>query len=283
MTSVAAHLLLLAASVASDQFAEFDGARVHYTVEGGGPVSILQIHGWACDATFWRLQTPEFVKEQYRVIAVDLPGHGQSEAPRNVDYSIERFAGAVTAVIKHAAVDKAVVIGHSMGVPVAVKVLQDNPAVVQSVVAVDGPIWKFQRTTVPQWLRNMQRDYRTIAAGFIDSMFVQSTPLFLRAEIKRKMLLTPSWVGLSALMVMGASKVWLEPPATVPVLAVMAGRRPKDDRKRLHQEVFRNLRYELFEDAGHFVMMEHPERFNKLVLSFLHSVPQLHTTVNSTH
>ncbi len=276
-------LVLAAALLAADQFADLNGSKVHYTVDGEGPVAIVEIHGWTCNASFWRLQTAAFAKE-YRVISIDLPGHGQSDAPNGIDYTIEHFADGVEAVLKHAAVERAVVIGHSMGVPVAVKVLRDNPAVVQALVAVDGPIWKFKRATVPPWLLQMQRDYRTTAGNFIDSMFVTNTPLFLRAEIKRKMLLTSPYVGVNALQVMGNSDVWLKGPVKAPVLAITATRRARyDDRKRQHQEVFANLQYEFWGEAGHFLMMEQPERFNRLVLGFVHSVTELHTTTSATH
>lgn len=270
--------LLVFSLLASDVFADQpDGTRIHYLSEGEGPAAIIQIHGWACNATFWRMQSPAFAKERYRVISIDLPGHGQSSAPPGVDYTIEHFANAVTAVIKHAGVERAVVIGHSMGSPVGLKAMQDNPSVIHALVAVDGPIWKVKRTTTPPWLLEMKRDYRKSASGFIDSMFVDRTPLFLRAEIKRKMLLTEPHVGLSALMVMGNSDVFLKPAAAKPVLAIMAGRRPRDGRKQQHQEVFRNLRYDLWEEAGHFLMMEQPERFNRQVLEFLQTIPELHT------
>lgn len=277
---------MLLAAAATDQFAELpSGAKVHYTVEGEGPVSVVEIHGWACNATFWRLQAPALTKEQYRVISVDLPGHGQSEAPNGVDYTIEYFAQGVTAVLKHAGVTHAVLMGHSMGVPVAVRVFRDNPAIVDAIVALDGPIWKARRTTPQPWLKDLQRDYRGVATRFIESMFVTNTPLFVRAEIKRKMLLTPPHVGISAMQVMGASDVWLKGPVRIPVLAVVATRRATryDDRKRLHQDVFPNMQYEFWGEAGHFLMMEQPDRFNRLLVGFLHSVPGLHSLTPTTH
>lgn len=279
--------LLLAAAAANDQFAELpDGSKVHYTVDGEGPVAVVQIHGWACNATFWRLQTPPLAQQQFRVISVDLPGHGQSDAPAGIDYTIEHFARGVAAVLKHAGVQRAALMGHSMGVPVAVRVFRDHPALVEAIIALDGPIWKVKRTSPQPWLRDLQRDYRKTASTFIESMFVNTTPLFVRAEIKRKMLLTPQHVGISALQVMGTSDVWLKGPVRIPVLAVTATRRSGsriDERKRLHQDVFPNLRYELWGEAGHFLMMEQPERFNRLLLDFLHSVPGLHNPTPPTH
>lgn len=272
------------ALLADDRSAPFEDGQLHYTVDGRGPGDLILIHGWTCNASFWRLQIPELAK-QYRVISIDLPGHGSSDAPAGVDYTIEHFAAGVEAVMRHAGVERAALFGHSMGLPVAMKVLQDRPEAVVAIVAVDGPIWKFQRKTVPQWLKDMQRDYKTVAGNFIESMFTAQTPLFTRAEIKRKMLLTPPHVGLSAMLVMGASDVWLRGAATVPVLAVMAGAKSNgaDGRKALHYEMFRNLQYEVWPEAGHFLMMEQPARFNRLALDFLHSVSALHTVPSVTN
>lgn len=281
-----AALCLLAAALAlgDDRSAPFLGGQLHYTVDGHGSADLILIHGWTCNASFWRLQIPELAK-QYRVISIDLPGHGSSDAPSGVDYTIEHFADGVDAVMRHAGVERAALVGHSMGLPVAMKVLQNRPEVVLAIVAVDGPIWKFQRKTVPQWLKDMQRDYKTVAGNFIESMFTAQTPLFTRAEIKRKMLLTPAHVGLSAMIVMGASDVWLRGATAVPALAVMAGRKGTgaDGRRALHAEVFRNLRYEVWPEAGHFLMLEQPVRFNQLVLDFLHTVSALHTTTNTSN
>ncbi|BDC51702.1 carboxylesterase [Bryobacterales bacterium F-183] len=283
---LSAFLLLFATSLAQaeDRSAPFQGGQLHYTVDGHGSSDLILIHGWTCNASFWRLQIPELSKH-YRVISIDLPGHGASDAPASTSYTIEHFAEGVDAVMRHAAVERAALFGHSMGLPVAMKVLQNRPDAVLAIVAVDGPIWKFQRRTVPQWLKDMQRDYKTVAGNFIESMFTSQTPLFVRAEIKRKMLLTPPHVGLSAMIVMGASDVWLRGATTVPVLALMAGRKSggADGRKSLHSEVFRNLRYEVWQEAGHFLMMEQPERFNRAVLDFLHTVSALHSQPSASN
>jgi len=286
--ALSAFFLLLAFQVLGatpapeERFADLNGAKIHYTSYGEGTSAVVLIHGWACNASFWRLQTPALA-EAYRVIAVDLPGHGQSDAPEKTDYTIEHFADGVLAALKHAGVERAVLAGHSMGVPVAARVWRRNPMMVQGLIAVDGPIWKVQRTPstpASKTVKDMQRDYRPNASNLIESMFVNNTPLFLRAEIKRKMLLTPIHVGLNALEVMGQSDVWIKGGAIrTPVLAITATRRTRgvDDRKRLHQEVFPNLQhFELWGEAGHFLMMEQPARFNRTVLDFLlHNVPGL--------
>ena len=108
--------LCLAAAEAPSRFATLDGARVHYKSYGAGKEAVVFIHGWTCDLTFWRTQAP--VYEKRRSLLIDLPGHGASDKPQ-VSYSQELFARAVEAVMRDAGVEKAVLVGHSMGGPVA--------------------------------------------------------------------------------------------------------------------------------------------------------------------
>lgn len=115
--------------------AVLDGAKVHYTAAGSGPVTIVLIHGWTCDHTFWDAQIPA-LKERYKVLAVDLPGHGRSgPAP---DYSMRRFARAVNAVLEKEKVRKAVLAGHSMGGAVMLEFARLYPEKVLAIVAVDA-------------------------------------------------------------------------------------------------------------------------------------------------
>src|ERR1700752_2619966 len=59
------------------RFAKLEGARVHYVNYGKGDEALVLIHGWTQNVDSWRDQIPDFAKH-YRVIAIDLPGHGQS-------------------------------------------------------------------------------------------------------------------------------------------------------------------------------------------------------------
>src|SRR6266567_2222626 len=83
-------LILLLFSAASLFAADvtYDGAKVHYESYGKGTDAVVFIHGWTCDLTFWRGQSP--VYEKHRSLLIDLPGHGQSAKPE-VAYTQERF------------------------------------------------------------------------------------------------------------------------------------------------------------------------------------------------
>jgi len=54
-----------------------DGTPISYEISGTGEPALLFVHGWSCDARYWRVQVPHFSKK-HRVIILDLAGHGHS-------------------------------------------------------------------------------------------------------------------------------------------------------------------------------------------------------------
>src|SRR3989442_725779 len=118
-----------------------DNARIHYVNYGKGSEALVLIHGWTCNLDNWRDQAPEFAKRN-RVIAIDLPGHGQSDKPK-ITYSMDLFARAVDAVLRDAKVKRAVLVGHSMGTPVGRQFYRKYPEKTLAIVIVDGPLRPF--------------------------------------------------------------------------------------------------------------------------------------------
>ena len=119
--TLVATLILLALTVSArsaqveSHFAKFGTTKVHYLNRGKGNSALVFIHGWTCNADFWKLQMQDF--PSLRLIAIDLVGHGQSDKPR-VDYTMDYFARSIDAVLTDAKVKHAVLVGHSMGTPV---------------------------------------------------------------------------------------------------------------------------------------------------------------------
>jgi pimeloyl-ACP methyl ester carboxylesterase len=116
--------------------ANVDGANIHWTSKGSGPAMIF-VHGWTCDESSWGGQVPTFSKG-YRVITLDLPGHGKSDLPKDGKFSMALFARAVEAVRSEAKVERAVLVGHSMGTPVIRTYATMYPSRVAGLVLVDG-------------------------------------------------------------------------------------------------------------------------------------------------
>jgi pimeloyl-ACP methyl ester carboxylesterase len=74
--------------------ASVDGVAIHSTSRGSGPKVVVFVHGWTCDESSWREQVP-FFEKNYRVITLDLPGHGKSGSPKSGALTMELFAKSI--------------------------------------------------------------------------------------------------------------------------------------------------------------------------------------------
>lgn len=104
-----------------------DGNEIAFTVLGKGEPALIFVHGWACNKSYWRFQTKDFSKN-YKVITLDLTGHGESTANRK-SYTMQLFGEDVAAVVNYLKLPKVILIGHSMAGAVvleAKKILKDK-------------------------------------------------------------------------------------------------------------------------------------------------------------
>jgi 3-oxoadipate enol-lactonase len=114
-----------------------NGVSLHYTDEGRGD-AVLLIHGLGSSSEDWELQLPALTPS-YRVIAVDLRGHGRSSKPEG-PYSIAMFAGDVAALIEDLDIAPCHVVGLSLGAMTTLELAATRPDLVRSAVVVNaGP------------------------------------------------------------------------------------------------------------------------------------------------
>ena len=264
---------------ATHGYATVDGMRIHYLDYGQGKEGIVFIHGWACDSSFWRFQIPAL--QEYRLILLDLPGHGKSDKPE-VAYTQDLLAASVNAVIQDAGIKSAVLVGHSMAFPVARQYIRNYPDSATALVIVDGAFFRIPKEPQKKavWENKFEKfkdnfkgsDSSIALKEFMESLFAEQTPDELRAEIKSKVSLTPQHVVISVLEGMGNPEIWKEDVLTIPTLAVYAKRPnlPSDNGPYLKQ-LFPNLEYYEWNGVGHFLMMEMPKKFNRLLRSFVNA------------
>ncbi len=122
-----------------DEFVEVDGARIHYLAWGEpGRRGLVFVHGGAAHAHWWTHVAAAYAR-QYRVVAIDLSGHGDSE--HRSAYSLEQWAAEVMAVAGDAGIEgPPVIVGHSMGGMVTIATAALHPDDVAGVVVVDSPV-----------------------------------------------------------------------------------------------------------------------------------------------
>lgn len=117
------------------QFAEVDGLRIRYARQGAGTgVPVLFLHGFGGDLDNW-LFNLDAVSETSPVIALDLPGHGQSTA-RLPGAGMAALAGFVAHFMDAVEVEQAHLVGHSLGAAIAAQMALDHPRRVASVALI---------------------------------------------------------------------------------------------------------------------------------------------------
>ena len=268
-----------AAANDASRFARVDGLRVHYESYGAGGEALVFIHGWACDLTFWRGQEALYDHPDRRALLIDLPGHGASDKPHR-PYPIEFFARAVEAVMRDAQVERAVLIGHSLGGPIAYAFLREFPEKAAALVLVDAFVSRHMagpadRAATAVHFAKIARSLQGAAgernfAERVESCFTPQTPPALRAEIRAKMAATPKYVRIAALSSISS----LRPPPDdetfdLPAIAIQAAEPGTQARFELMRSIFPRLQLNSWEGAGHFLMLEDPQRFNAEIEQFL--------------
>jgi pimeloyl-ACP methyl ester carboxylesterase len=252
--------------------ASVDGITIHTASLGTGPTLVF-VHGWTCDSSSWAAQAAAFSKK-YRVITLDLPGHGQSGSPKDAKFSMDLFARAVEAVRAEANAQRIVLIGHSMGAPVIRQYAHSYPDRVAGLVAVDGPldVRGFGTPAPGQGPPPVTGpDGLKVREGMIRSMFTPSTPAAVQEHVLAMMLAAPEATASGAMASMFDPSIRWTDPIRAPALAIYAGTSKVPDLATA-QQVLPNFAATQIAGTGHFVMMEKPDEFNRVLGEFLDKI-----------
>jgi haloacetate dehalogenase len=115
--------------------AHANGIRQHYLDVGAGPPVVL-LHGFPETSFAWRHQIP-VLAEQFRVIAPDLRGYGETEKPAS-GYDKRTMANDLVALLRHLGISRIALIGHDRGARVATRFAKDHPDLIDRLVVMDN-------------------------------------------------------------------------------------------------------------------------------------------------
>jgi sigma-B regulation protein RsbQ len=257
-------VLLLAATLSA---ATVDGIAIHSTVTGSGAKTVVFVHGWTCDETTWSEQAP-VVAERYRVVTMDLPGHGKSESPKDGKLSLDLFARSIEAVRAETGAERVTLVGHSMGTPVVMQYARLYPEHTAALVFVDGLVTMNPSRAKPDptpWLGETGRKNRE---RIVQGMFTQATTPEMRAKIQKMMLAAPEATAAGAMVAMVDPAAWKTDVLSMPILGLYA-EKSSGRNDAYMKEHFPRLEFYEIAGSGHFLMLEKPSEFNKLLLNFL--------------
>lgn len=274
-------LLLVTSLFASE--VTLHGKKIHYISTGNAAATLILIHGWACDSSFFSEQIKPF-SATYRVIAIDLPGHGESQAA-STPLTMDLFAQAVEAVRLDAKAVKPVLIGHSMGAAVARQHARLYPHTDSALIFLDGSIFQLppgeqDRQRWSEMITAMAKSFgpanekaareRAISV-FLSNMYSDSTSRELRIQILGKVLATSPETAEDAMLSMADLNLWRDDAIDLPVLALRAGQRKPPNEVPYLKSLFPRIQYKFMPGVSHFLMLEKPIEVNAEINTFLRS------------
>jgi sigma-B regulation protein RsbQ len=276
--TVAILVVVVAATATRAIAASVDGIPLHWTSAGAGPQTLMLVHGWTCDDSSWSGQVPALMRK-YRILTLDLPGHGKSGKIEASKFSMDLFARAVEAVRAEAGAERLVLVGHSMGTPVIRQYARLYPQHVAALVLVDGvvalgapppPGAQPAQRPVPERMRGPEgpKNRETM----IRSMFTPATPKPLQDHVLKMMLGAPEATAYGAMVATFDPKIWGNDVMAVPTLGLFADKSALGN-EQVTKKLFPKYEHHEIPGTGHFLMMEKPREFNALLAAFVDTLP----------
>ena len=242
-----------------------DGVRLAYVEAGQGPKSMLLVHGMQCNHTYMLEQLRHF-SSRYRVVAVDMRGHGESDKPHS-SYSNREFKDDLIVLCETLGLKRPVAMGHSFGGSNLLHLTEHHPDILGGLVILDSGIRtlasKVGELGVVDELSQAQR------RQFLgDRLFGRDDPQALKDRILDEMLAVPDHVASKMRETMlgfyGGSAA---AKCRIPALFLLADR-PFTDAQTL-STLGPNWRVGQVVGAGHFIQLVAPQQVNAMVDRFL--------------
>ena len=250
-----------------------DGVQIHYASGGSGSPALVFIHGWNCDRSYWSAQLP-FFAATHQVVAIDLAGHGDSGINRET-WSMANFGADVVAVADALQLEDIILVGHSMGGPVALEAARLLKGRVKMVIGADtlsDVSLRYADEQLAGMLAAMAADFPGTVEGLVrSSFFLPTSEPALIDQIARDMSAAPPAAGIGAFE--GFAR-WFDEDAEktmaeidVPIRLINSDYRPTNT--LAGQALTASFEATLMSGVGHFVMQEDPAQFNAIMAELL--------------
>ncbi len=136
----------MTATTVSSKFVEVDGIKLHY-LDGGSGDAVLFLHGWPTSSFLWR-NIVGTVAEHNRILALDLPGFGQSDKPLDITYSFPFFQRILEGFLEAVNVEATSLVVHDLGGPVGLFWASHHPDQLQKLVLLNTLVYPKQSWAV---------------------------------------------------------------------------------------------------------------------------------------
>jgi 3-oxoadipate enol-lactonase len=247
---------------ATDHFVQLDGQRIHY-LEAGQGIPLLLLHTGGASAHEFEDVMP-LLADRYRVIAWDMPGHGDSD-PIWRQRSIERYADDLRAFLDALAIDRAILVGVSIGGYIAMDFARRWPERVERAVLAEAPLrsaeWYARNWPAFEAMCAIPTTSFEAAAGRFRALTREQ---HARWNIDRNK--AGSWTVVSiAWSVRDFDATAALAALKVPLTVAMGATGPTVQEFDRWKSIQPAALYWLFDDCGHFLMIDDPTAFAEAI------------------
>jgi pimeloyl-ACP methyl ester carboxylesterase len=249
-----------------------DQVHIQYTVYGQGDPAVVLIHGWSCDSGYWRAQIDPLAA-RYTVVTLDLAGHGGSGRNRT-DWSMPRYGADVAAVVRQLPNARVILVGHSMGGPVALEAAAILGPRVAGIIGIDT----FKSIGLPPpsppmidaQIAPFRKDFAGAMHQYVPQFLFkrQADPALVRT-VADAMSREPPAIAVASLIALNQMDfAAILPRVHAPIVAINSDLGQITDEARI-RKVIPDFRVTTLKGSGHFPMLEQPQRFNAILLQQL--------------
>ena len=257
---------------------EHNGCNLHYEDYGRGD-PVLLIHGLGSSCRDWEYQIPTLAA-QYRVIAVDIRGHGRSDKPRE-RYSIAGFSADIEALLNHLQPGPVHLVGLSMGGMIGFQIAVDHPQWLKSLTIVNSaPEVKIKgfddlRQFAKRWLLARLFSMEAIGKALGKNLFPKADQTELRHKIAKRWAENAKHAYLasfSAIVGWGVQEKLGR--IRCPTLIITADHDYTPvTLKEAYTRLIPDARLVVVEDSRHATPLDQPALFNQTLMAFLAAHP----------
>lgn len=258
-----------------------NGVFINHNSYGEGDFTLLFVHGWCINQTYWSNQV-EALSFDYRIVTIDLPGFGESGTNRE-NWSIEEYGSDINAVIEQLKLTNVILIGHSMGGDIILESALKNVEVI-ALIGIDNfkdvgvEFNDEMKVEIDGFVDMLKNNFSEIAPAYADgALFHPSTDSLVKARVIKDFKNSDSTIAISNLEALFEyalieakqlstlkQKIYLINSNTSPTNTDgldAAG-----------------IAYEVIEinSTGHYPMIEKPEEFNRLLEQTIQKIVAVH-------
>lgn len=247
-----------------------NGNALAYTLSGKGDTTLLFIHGWCINQTYWNQQV-EYFSPRYQVLTIDLPGFGLSGKTLGSDWRFESYTSDVKALADQLKLKKMVLIGHSMSGDLILDYARKFPGNLVGIVGVDnlhqpaGTITETQMGELEAFFDMMYDRYDSVVQHMVaGELFQPSTDSSIRKRVLDDILHTSPEIAVKVLKensLFTPHQREAMRSLSFPLFLLNSDVYPVNA-DSLNKYCKHGFQIETIKGSGHYPMLEHPDLFN---------------------